>query len=220
MDEHTTQSEGFRISKPDPLLQRAQRILRGTATFQDQFVPDHEELVRLLDLLRSMNCAIAFTTGVWDGLHIGHTGYLRNGKLEAMRRLEEKDVDHVIMVVGVESDELTRIRKPGLNRPLVPEDERCQMLSDTRWVDIITMQYKADTLYRIVCADLRIISQTTGDLPDEEEMRKYCGELIRLPPQAQTSSTARIQKLAAEGAGQLRDRVIRTIEDFFREATS
>ncbi len=179
------------------LLRRAQRIVRNTAEYEDRFFPDHQEFISLLEILRGMNCAIVFTTGVWDLLHIGHNDYIQNGKHAAREHCRE--FDHVVMVVGVDTDELARQRKEGPTRPVVPMDERCRMLAHMRAVDVIVPQYEADTLHTIVQADVRIISETTTDLPGQDVMRTTCRQLLILPAQARTSTTERIRKLAQDG---------------------
>ncbi|MDQ5955431.1 MAG: hypothetical protein QG621_434 [Patescibacteria group bacterium] len=178
------------------LLLRAQRILTGKASFQERFIPDHQELQDVLEYLRHMGCAIAFTTGVWDLFHIGHGDYIHNGKLEAEKLLPE--AEKIILVVGVDTDQLTKERK-GPSRPIVPEDERFGVLGHLRPVDIITPQYEANTLYKLVGADVRIVSESTGDLPNLELMQKECKHLVVLPPQSETSTTARIRRLALDG---------------------
>lgn len=179
------------------LLQRAQRIIRNTAKYEDRFFPDHQEFLSLLEIFRGMNCAIVFTTGVWDLLHIGHNDYIQNGKNAAEQHC--KNFDHIIMVVGVDVDELARQRKEGPTRPVVPMEERCRMLAHTRAVDIIVPQYEADTLHVLVQADVRIVSETTADLPGHDLMRTTCKHLLVLPSQARTSTTERIRKLAQDG---------------------
>jgi len=178
------------------LLLRAQRILTGKASFQERFIPDHQELQDVLEYLRHMGCAIAFTTGVWDLFHIGHGDYIHNGKAEAERLLS--DAEKVILVVGVDTDQLTKERK-GPSRPIVPEDERFGVLGHLRPVDIITPQYQANTLYKLVKANVRIVSESTGDLPDTDSMKAECDHLVILPPQSETSTTARIRRLALDG---------------------
>ncbi|MCX6787301.1 MAG: adenylyltransferase/cytidyltransferase family protein [Candidatus Kaiserbacteria bacterium] len=182
---------------PDTTNQRALRIIKGTATFEDRFVPDHGDLIKLISALRSMGCIIVFVTGVWDLWHIGHGNYLQKGKDEGAKLYP--NADHVIMVVGVDSDDFTRFRK-GPNRPIVPEDERCQVLGHIRSVDVITMQYEADQLFLVVDHDVRIISESTKDLPNLEEMQRQCAHIVNLPPQAETSTTARIRRLSLDGA--------------------
>jgi len=181
----------------DSVQQRALRIIKGTASFDDRFVPDHTDLVMLIDLLRSMGCIIVFTTGVWDLFHIGHPEYIQLGKEKAKKLYPSSD--QVIMVVGVDTDELTKERK-GPHRPIVPQDERVRVLGHVRSVDILTPQYKADQLFKIVTHDVRVVSMSTADLPDIEKIQNECTHIVNLPPQAETSTTARVRQLSFDGA--------------------
>jgi D-glycero-beta-D-manno-heptose 1-phosphate adenylyltransferase len=188
---------GYRPAALNAVQQRALRITKGTATYEDRFVPDHSELVQIIEDFRSRGCVIAFVTGVWDLFHIGHGNYLQKGKDEASKLYPE--ADHVILVVGVDTDAFTKSRK-GPDRPIVPEDERCRVLGHLRPVDIITLQYEADQLFRVVAHDVRIISESTKDLPNLEKIQEQCAYIVNLPPQAETSTTARIRRLSLDGA--------------------
>ncbi len=64
-----------------------------------------------------------FTNGVFDLLHLGHIQYLQ--RAHALGDL---------LIVGVNSDESTRALK-GPRRPLVPEDERAEMLAALAMID-------------------------------------------------------------------------------------
>lgn len=205
--------EGYKPTQPDPLMKRATRIITGSGTFEDRFVPDHSELKKLLESFRQMGCAIAFTTGVWDLFHIGHAKYIERGHLEAEILCPE--AERVIMVIGSDTDELTRKRK-GPTRPIVPQDERCQVLSYLRAVDIVTPQYEADTLYKIVMPDVRVISMSTKDLPSLEGLKQYCGKLVNLKPQAETSTSARIRRVSIDGASELGNLVQKTVTNYIR----
>jgi D-glycero-beta-D-manno-heptose 1-phosphate adenylyltransferase len=185
----------YRPRTVDPVMAKAQRILRGAASVEDRFVPDHDELVRLVEWLRQCDCVIAFVTGVWDLFHIGHADYLQAGKDAAAAAYPGRAV---VLVVGLDTDALTRDRK-GPGRPVVPEGERAKVLAHIRAVDIVTPQYGADQLFRLVPHDVRIISESTQDLPELELIRGQCDHLVVLPPQAETSTTARIRKLALGG---------------------
>ena len=190
---------------PIPLRKRAARVLKGTASFNDRFFPDHTELVDILLDLRSRGCIIVFTTGVWDLFHIGHGDYIQKGKDEAAKVYP--DAEHVVMVVGVDTDALTRERK-GPQRPIVPEDERCRVLSHLRSVDIITMQYELNQLYSIVSPHVQIVSTSTKDLPPDLKVAKsHCEHIVNLPPQAETSTSARIRRLAFDGSLETLNRV-------------
>lgn len=196
-DSSTIYEGGHNPGGAMPLRQRATRILKGTATYEDRYFPNHEELIDVLADLRSRGSVIVFTTGVWDLFHIGHGDYIQKGKDEAARFYA--DAEHIVMVVGVDTDVLTRERKGPL-RPIVPEDERCRVLSHLRSVDIITPQYKLNQLYGIIEPHVQIVSTSTKDLPpDLEEAKGHCAHLVRLPPQAETSTSARIRRLATDG---------------------
>ena len=186
---------------PVPLRQRATRIMKAAvmfyATFEDRFIPDHKDLLKILEDLRSRGCIIVFTTGVWDLFHIGHGDYIQKGRDEAVKLYP--DAEHIIMVVGVDTDALTKSRK-GPQRPIVPEDERFRVLSHLRSTDIITPQYELNQLYGVVKPHVQIVSTSTKDLPpDLEVARTHCEHLISLPPQAETSTSARVRRLAMDG---------------------
>ncbi|MBI2409982.1 adenylyltransferase/cytidyltransferase family protein [Candidatus Kaiserbacteria bacterium] len=186
----------YKLPCLDSVQQRALRIVKGTATFKDRFVPEHETLVKLISTLRSMGCVIGFTTGVWDLFHLGHPEYIQRGKDETVKCYP--DADHVIMVVGVDTDEMTRLRK-GPGRPIVPQDERVRVLSHVRAVDLITLQYEPDQLFKVVEHDVRVVSTSTKDLPMLDLIQSRCAHVVNLPPQAETSTTARVRQLMLEG---------------------
>ncbi|MBU6388445.1 adenylyltransferase/cytidyltransferase family protein [Patescibacteria group bacterium] len=188
---------GYRPAALNAIQQRALRITKGTATYEDRFVPNHSELVQIIEDFRSRGCVIAFVTGVWDLFHIGHGNYLQKGKDETAKLYPQ--AEHIILVVGVDTDAFTKSRK-GPDRPIVPEDERCRVLGHLRPVDIITLQYEADQLFKVVAHDVRIISESTKDLPNLEKIQEQCAHIVNLPPQAETSTTARIRRLTFDGA--------------------
>lgn len=188
--------EGFKQPTLDLVHKRAQRILKGTAVFEDRFVPDQKELVNLVDVLRSMGCKVVLTMGVWDLFHIGHAEYIRRGKEEALKRYP--DADHIIMVVAVDTDALTKKRK-GPTRPIVPEDERVRVLSHLRVVDVLTLEHTMGELPEVLPHDVRVISTSTTDIKDIKEQERFCEHLVNLPPQADTTTTARIRQLALDG---------------------
>ena len=74
--------------------------------------------VESLDKARQEGKIIGLVQGSWDQFHIGHQRYIKKAK-------EKCDY----LVVGVDSDEKIRKRK-GPNRPLIPEDERYEMIKE------------------------------------------------------------------------------------------
>jgi D-beta-D-heptose 7-phosphate kinase/D-beta-D-heptose 1-phosphate adenosyltransferase len=192
-------------------MQRIQRIVSGTAVFQDMLVLDHKEVLEMARVLRSMGCVIAYTEGVWDLLHRGHCAYIEKGKEETAGLYP--DAEKVIVVVGVDSDALTKARK-GPDRPAIPQEERCEMLGFMRVANIITVLHEPEVFNRKLRPEVRIISESTGDNPDMEDMRRYCEKLVCLPPQRPTGTTAIIRKFAIEGGASALERArMKLVED-------
>ena len=77
-----------------------------------------------LGLWRAAGDRIVFTNGVYDLLHRGHVEYL-----EEARALGDR------LVVGVNSDESVR-RLKGPTRPIIPEDERSELIAALACVDL------------------------------------------------------------------------------------
>lgn len=171
-------------------------ILSSGSNLKDRFIPNLTELKRVTDDLKRMGYRIVLTQGVYDMLHEGHARYLEQA-------LSYGD----ILVVGVDSDELTRKRK-GPNRPVVPQAERLQMLAHLRHVGILTLREEKHGLGKLietVRPDVLITSSSTNDFGKKEiaVYKKVCGKIVTLPPQAATSTTARVRLLTISGADEL-----------------
>jgi len=70
---------------------------------------------------RRRGARVAFTNGCFDLLHAGHVHYL----YEAKRHGD-------VLVVGLNSDAPVA-RLKGARRPLVPAEERAELLAASRW---------------------------------------------------------------------------------------
>lgn len=188
-----------------------EKILEIESNFEDRFVPDYDDLDRIVDELKKMGKRVVLTQGVYDLVHEGHALYLQKARSYGD-----------ILIVGVDTDELTRRRK-GPHRPIVPQKERLNMLLHLRYVDIVTLRNAKDeisTLIELVCPDVLVTSATTEDFPgkDMKMYESYCGNIITLPPQATTSTSARIRLLSIKGADQLADNLIQNIPKLVKEA--
>lgn len=185
-------------------------ILSPGFNIDDRFIPDYEELESVVDDLRRMGYRIVLTQGVYDLLHEGHASYL------------EKALSHGdILIVGVDSDKLTRERK-GPTRPVVPERERLRMLAHLRHVSILTIRdvdHGIEKLINTVKPDILITSETTQDFPPEDiaKYEKVCGQIITLPAQATTSTTARIRVMTVEGADKLAKEITNDIPKLVKD---
>jgi D-beta-D-heptose 7-phosphate kinase/D-beta-D-heptose 1-phosphate adenosyltransferase len=86
-----------------------------------------EDLHRMVEDLKKKGKRIVFTNGCFDLLHLGHIRYLEKAK-----SLGD------ILVVGVNSDRSVQSLK-GPERPILPEEERAEILSGLECVDYITV---------------------------------------------------------------------------------
>ena len=85
------------------------------------------ELASILQRAKSDGNVVVTTNGCFDVLHLGHLRYL-----QAARQLGD------LLVVAVNSDSSVRQLK-GENRPLVPEEERAEMLAGLGCVDYVVV---------------------------------------------------------------------------------
>lgn len=182
------------------------QILGTGSCFEQRFISDPEQLSDAVESLKKAGYKIVLTQGVYDLLHIGHALYL-----EQARNYGD------ILVVAVDTDELTKTRK-GPRRPIVPEKERIETLVHLRYVDIITLLGVGDPrrVAEIIHPDVWVFSRSTADISkqDVEDNKKYCGEVVYLPSQAKTSTTARIRNLMLGAAGELADVVTKAIQKY------
>ncbi len=186
-------------------------ILAAGSNLEDRFIPDYGHLKVVVSDLKRMGYKIVLTQGVYDMIHEGHARYLE-------RALSYGD----ILIVGVDSDELTRLRK-GPSRPIVPQTERLQMLAHLRSVSILTLREVAhgmSMLIETVEPDVLVTSESTSDFGEKEvaAYKAVCGEIITLPPQAATSTTARVRLLTISGADQLAQEIMQGVPNLVKNA--
>ena len=185
-------------------------IFKHESNLKNRLVSNHKELDTLVKYLKQGGYKIVLTQGVYDLIHEGHARYL-----EAARAHGD------ILIVGVDSDALTKKRK-GPNRPIVPQNERLNMLAHLRDVDILVVRDVKDDigdLIRLVKPDVYVASESTKDFTKElrSVYKSHCGKIVVLPPQATTSTTARIRNLTIEGAEELAREVNKLTSDFLNK---
>ena len=186
-------------------------ILDTKTNSDHRLIRDFKVLEKTIARLKKKHMKIVLTQGVWDLIHEGHAKYLEAAKAHGD-----------ILVVGLDSDALTRLRK-GLNRPIVPEQERIQMLTHLRHVDIVTVRdtdHDIGHLIRLVRPDVLITSSSTPDFKSDLKAGKYgefCKKIVTLPPQATMHTSARIRNLTIEGVEKLADEVAKLTKDFIKK---
>jgi len=155
---------------------------------------DIDDLMIRIESLRCSGKRIVLTQGTFDLVHIGHGRYLQRAK-------EHGD----ILVVGVDSDEKTRNRK-GPTRPMIPQEERIEMLSHIGYVDLVVLKEDGQekwSLTKLVRPDVLIATETTYTEEEVCQLDEFCGEVVVLKRQAETSTSARMRLMQIDGADRL-----------------
>jgi len=190
------------------------KIIGTGIDVEDRIINDIEKLDWVVGVLKREGLRIVYTSGVYDQIHDGHISYLAKAK-------ELGDV----LIVGVDDDERTRTRKPNeKNRPIDTLSVRLYVLSANRSVNILTTlsgsDKKVDEVIKRIAPDIAVFSKSTEKGPDfEKKIRKnlagLCKKIVFLKPQSTNSTTSKIRKVMANGAGELAQIIERDIANFF-----
>ena len=178
----------------------------------DRIIKDYNKIKTLIHHCKGLGFKIVLTQGTFDMLHVGHGRYLMEAK-------QHGD----ILVVGVDSDEKVRHRK-GPERPVVPQEERLEMLSHLRYVDLIFLKELKDTRWSLIKAvrpDVLIATKQTYNAKQLKDLKQHCAAVKVLEPRATTSTSAKIRLLqinTAKKFGQtLTPKLMKVIEDVLSE---
>lgn len=157
-----------------------------------KIVLDYDELLEKIKAHKTLGHKIVCTIGSWDMLHIGHLRYLYKSK-------EYGD----ILLVGVDSDRGIKSYKGPL-RPIIPQDERIEMLTYQNCVDYITPVDDIDSTgawqYELIKKiPVDVFVTVAGDSYSKAQIKKIkslCKTVVEIPRQAkQTSSTDIVQNI-------------------------
>jgi D-beta-D-heptose 7-phosphate kinase/D-beta-D-heptose 1-phosphate adenosyltransferase len=136
-------------------------------------IKSKEDLHGIVEELKRKGKRIVFTNGCFDLLHLGHIRYL-----EKARSLGD------ILVVGVNSDRSVRNLK-GPERPILPEEERIEILSSLGCVDYVTIFDELTPLELISFLQPHILVKggdwKKEDIVGREVVEKSGGEVVILP---------------------------------------
>jgi len=153
-------------------------------------VLDRNRLIARVAIERRRGARIVLANGCFDLLHVGHIRYL-----EAARRLGD------ILVVGINSDEQVKGLK-GANRPLMPENERAEIVAALRFVDLVTIfgEPTVAELIRAIRPDIHAkgTDYTEETVPEREIVREYGGRTAIVGDPKDHSTTALIALVNSE----------------------
>jgi glycerol-3-phosphate cytidylyltransferase len=130
---------------------------------------------------------IVYTVGTFDLLHVGHLALLNQCKLLGN-----------ILVVGVASDAVVNMYKP--NVPVVPLEQRVEMLEALSCVDIVRPYYQLEYVSgcKEVGADIFVVGEDWGKKPHNLDVNNYLREMgkeiVKVTYNPRTSST-KIKKI-------------------------
>ncbi len=125
---------------------------------------------------------VVYTVGTWDLLHVGHLALL-----EHCKTLGD------VLAVGVAADNVVELYKP--NVPVIPLNQRVEMLNALRCIDIVRPYHELD--YVSACkeldVDIFVIGEDWGKNPHNlavESFLKNAGkQIIQVQYNSATSST-------------------------------
>jgi len=148
---------------------------------------DWKNLKEEVDRLRRQGKKIVFTNGCFDILHVGHARYLRQAR-------EKGD----LLILGLNSDASVRKIK-GEKRPLIPQEERADLLACLEFVDYVTIFEETTPLELILYLKPDVLIKG-GDWAEEQvvgrkEVMSWGGTVAIIPEIPGASTTNIVGKI-------------------------
>ena len=136
-------------------------------------IKGRKDLQKTIKDLKSKGKRIVFTNGCFDLLHIGHLRYLEKAKALGD-----------VLVVGINSDTSVRSLK-GSERPILPADQRAEILSGLGCVDFVIVFDELDPLNLISLIQPHVLVKggdwTKETIIGKEVIERLGGEVVIIP---------------------------------------
>ncbi len=150
-------------------------------------IVDRSEMITAVETARSQGKRIVFANGCFDVLHAGHVRYL-----EAARALGD------ILIVAVNSDEQAG-RLKGAGRPLLPQDQRAEIVAALDAVDLVTI-FDEPTVTELLLAlkpDIHAkgTDYTEETVPERDVVRSFGGQVAIVGDPKNHSSSEMIERV-------------------------
>ncbi len=131
---------------------------------------------------------VVFTNGCFDLLHAGHVRYL--GQSRSLGNL---------LIVGLNSDQSIRLLNKASDRPLVPEDQRAEVLAALAAVDLVVI-FAESTPKKIIQLIAPDVLVKGGDWPIEEivgaeYVQARGGDVLAMPLVEGLSTTLLVERI-------------------------
>lgn len=149
-----------------------------------------EQLQADLALRRERGDTIVFTNGCYDLLHVGHIRFL-----ERCRELGQ------VLVVGLNSDDSVRAQAKGQDRPLIPQEQRAEVLAALQSVDYVVI-FDEPTPKKIIeqlTPDVLVKGEDWADkgVVGREHVEAHGGRVVLVPLVEGVSTTSIVQRIRA-----------------------
>ncbi len=159
---------------------------------ESKIIRERSELLEAVERCRSGGRKIVFANGCFELLHAGHVRYL-----EAAKALGD------VLVVAVNSDaSVSRLKGPG--RPVVGEDERCEILAALECVDLVHVfgEPSPRALLLLLKPDVQAkgTDYTPETVPERDVVLSYGGMVAIAGDPKDHSSTGLIARMSLSGA--------------------
>jgi D-glycero-beta-D-manno-heptose 1-phosphate adenylyltransferase len=130
---------------------------------------DRRELLARVARDRARGLTVAFANGCFDVVHVGHIRYIAGAAREADR-----------LIVALNSDDSVR-RLKGPGRPVMPADERAEIVAALRDVDYVVVfdEPTVAPLLELLKPDVHCkgTDYTVETVPERETVRAYGGRI-------------------------------------------
>jgi rfaE bifunctional protein nucleotidyltransferase chain/domain len=134
-----------------------------------EIVRDHARLKDQIRALQRQGKKVVFTNGCFDLIHVGHIRYLTDARSRGDA-----------LILALNSDQSVR-RLKGPDRPIMPEDERAEILAALRAVDYVTIfdDPTADRLLDLLRPDIHAKGPDYTELtvPERATVLAYGGRI-------------------------------------------
>lgn len=148
-----------------------------------------EAVARDVRNLQAIGKKVVFTNGCFDILHSGHVDLLKRA-----RALGDA------LVVAINSDKSVA-RLKGPNRPIIPQDERAELLAGFEVVDFVCT-FDEDTPLEAILAirpDVLVKgADWTANIVGQPEVESWGGKVIALPLVEGRSTTGIVERVLAK----------------------
>ncbi len=153
-----------------------------------KLIATRDALNELVATLREQHKTIAFSNGCFELLHVGH-----------LRSLQDARRHGDCLIVAVNSDESLR-RYKGREQPIVPEQERAEILAGLVCVDYVYIfdEPTVDGLLQDIRPDAycKGPEYTLANLPEAETLRRVGGRLVQVGDPKDHSTSDLLRRIA------------------------